>query len=116
MNAETLKARTKEFAKRIIRLCRSLPNTRERWRICDQIFRSGTSVGSNYRAACRGRDKVEFIAKLGIVVEEADETLYWIELMVETEMVKSGKLGPLMQENRELLAIFVASMKTAKGK
>jgi four helix bundle protein len=117
MNAEMLKGRTKEFAKRIIRLCRSLPNTREGWRIGDQIFRSGTSVGSNYRAACRGRSKAEFVAKLGTVLEEADETLYWLELMVETEMVKPvAKLKPLMQENRELLAIFVASMNTAKGR
>lgn len=116
MNAEMLKARTKEFAKRIIRLCRTLPNTREGWRIGDQIFRSGTSVGSNYRAACRGRSKAEFVAKLGTVLEEADETLFWLELMVETEMVKKAKLDLLMQENRELLAIFVASMNTAKGR
>jgi four helix bundle protein len=116
MNAEMMKARTKEFAKRIIRLCRSLPNNREGWRIGDQIFRSGTSVGSNYRAACRGRSKAEFIAKLGTVLEETDETLYWLEMMVETEMVKASKLEALMKENRELLAIFVASMNTAKGK
>ena len=93
MNADDLKARTKEFAKRIIRLCRTLPNTREGWRIGDQIFRSGTSVASNYRAACRGRSKAEFIAKLGTVLEEADETLFWLELMVETEMVKSCQAG-----------------------
>ncbi len=93
-----------------------MPNTREGWRIGDQIFRSGTSVASNYRAACRGRSKAEFIAKLGTVLEEADETLFWLELMVETEMVKSSKLEPLMRENRELLAIFVASMNTAKGR
>jgi four helix bundle protein len=116
MNSDDLKARTKEFAKRIIRLCRTLPNTREGWRIGDQIFRSGTSVGSNYRAACRGRSKAEFVAKLGTVLEEADETLFWLELMCETEMVKASNLEPLMRENRELLAIFVASMNTAKGR
>ena len=116
MNAEILKARTKEFAKRIIRMCRSLPNTREGWRIGDQIFRSGTSVGANYRAACRGRSKAEFIAKLGIVLEEADETLYWLELIVETEIMKLPVLEPLMKECRELVAIFIASMNTAKRK
>ena len=77
MNAEELKTRTKEFAKRIIRLCRSLPRSRESRLIGDQVFRSGTSVGANYRAACRGRSKAEFIAKLGVVLEEADESLYW---------------------------------------
>ena len=116
MNADVLKARTKEFAKRVIRLRRTLPNTREGWRIGDQIFRSATSVGSNYRAACRGRSKAEFVAKLGTVLEETDETLFWLEPMVETEMVKASKLEPLMCENRELLAIFVASMNTAKGR
>jgi len=114
MNAEAMKKRTKEFAKRIIPLCRSLPNTREGWRIGDQIFRSGTSVGSNYRAACRGRSKAEFIAKLGTVLEEADETLFWLELMVETDMVKSSNLKLLMQECNELVSIFVASLNTAK--
>jgi len=70
MNADMMKARTKEFAKRIIRMCRQLPNNREGWRIGDQIFRSGTSIGANYRAACRGRSRADFIAKLGIVLEE----------------------------------------------
>jgi four helix bundle protein len=116
MNAEMMKARTKKFAKRIIRMCRSLPNTREGWRIGDQVFRSGTSVGANYRAACRGRSKAEFIAKLGNVLEETDETLYWLELIVETEIMKVSVLDPLMKENQELLAIFVASINTAKGK
>ena len=115
MNADEMKKRTKEFAKRIIRLCRSLPNNREGWRVGDQIFRSGTSVASNYRAACRGRSKAEFVAKLGTVLEEADETLYWLELMVETDMVRLPKLKLLMQECNELVSIFVASLNTAKG-
>jgi four helix bundle protein len=115
MTGDAMKKRTKEFAKRIIRLCRSLPNSREGWQIGDQIFRSGTSVGANYRAACRGRSKVEFVAKLGMVLEEADETLYWLELMVETEMVKLPRLKLLMQECDEFVSIFVASMKTAKA-
>jgi len=114
MNAEELKKRTKEFAKRVIRVCRSLPNTRDGRLIGDQVFRSGTSVGVNYRAACRGRSKPDFIAKLGIVLEEADETEYWLELLVETGMVKSSMLAPLAKECKELIAIFVASMNTAK--
>jgi len=116
MNANIMKVRTKEFAKRVIRMCRSLPNTREGWRIGDQVFRSGTSVGANYRAACRGRSKAEFVAKLGVVLEETDETLYWLELITETDIIKPSRLAALMQENRELLAIFVASMNTAKGR
>lgn len=115
MNADELKARTKEFAKRIICMCRRLPDNREGWRIGDQVFRSATSIGANYRAACRGRSKADFIAKLGIVLEETDETLYWLELIVETEIIKAALLRPLMEECRELLAIFVASLKTAKG-
>ena len=96
-------------------ICRRLPNTREGWRIGDQIFRSGTSVGANYRAACRGRSKADFIAKLGIVLEETDETLYSLELIIETEIMKPSLLKSLMEEWRELLAIFVTSMNTAKG-
>ena len=115
MNAEMLKARTKEFAKRIVRMCRKLPNNREGWRIGDQVFRSGTSIGDDYRAACRGRSRADFIAKLGIVLEETDETLYWLELIVETEIMEPSLLNPMMEECRELLAIFVASMNTAKA-
>ncbi|MSU77859.1 MAG: four helix bundle protein [Gemmataceae bacterium] len=116
MDAEVMKARTKEFAKRIIRMCRKLPNSREGWRIGDQIFRSGTSVGANYRAACRGRSRADFIAKLGIVLKETDETLFWLELIVETEIMDASLLDPLMKECRELLAIFVASLNTAKSR
>ncbi len=115
MDAEALKKRTKEFAKRIIRLCRTLPDNREGWRIGDQRFRSGTSVGANYRAACRGRSKAEFVAKLGIVIEEADETLYWLELITETNMIKPDLMAPLTKECNDLVAIFVASIKTAKN-
>ena len=116
MAGDDLKLRTKEFAKRIIKLCRSLPETREGRLIGNQLFRAGTSVGANYRAACRGRSKADFIAKLGIVLEEADECLYWIELIVETGLVKSELLGPLTEEAEELVSIFVASLNTAKGR
>jgi four helix bundle protein len=105
MNAEKLKARTKEFAKRIIRLCRILPTTEEARLIRNQIFRSGTSVGANYRAACRARSKADFISKMGIVLEETDESLYWMELLLETEIATKEVLASLMTEANELVAI-----------
>ena len=114
MDQGEMKKRTKEFAKRVINLCRHLPDTREGRLIGNQIFRSGTSVGANYRAACRGRSKAEFIAKLGIVLEETDESLYWLEILSETQVVKASLLEPLMKEANELVGIFVASIKTAK--
>jgi four helix bundle protein len=80
-----------------------------------QVLRSGTSVGANYRAACRARSRAEFIAKLGIVLEEADETVFWLELLLEGGIVKREKLGALLKEARELTSIFVASLCTAKG-
>jgi four helix bundle protein len=114
VDQEEMKKRTKDFAKRVINLCRQLPETREGRLIGNQLFRSGTSVGANYRAACRGRSKAEFIAKLGVVLEEADESLYWLEILSETQIVKADLLEPLMEEASELVAIFVASLKTAK--
>jgi len=104
-----------EFCNKSNQLCRELPETREGRLIGNQIFRSGTSVGANYRASCRARSKAEFIAKLGIVLEEADESLYWLEILSETQIVKTGLLGPLMKEADELVGIFVTSLKTAKG-
>ncbi len=77
-------------------------------------MRSGTSVASNYRAVCRARSKAEFIAKIGVVVEEADETVFWLELLVETGIVDASRMGPLLAEANELLAIFAASQRTAK--
>ena len=115
MDQEEMKKRTKDFAKRVINLCRQLPETREGRLIANQIFRSGTSVGANYRAACRARSKADFIAKLGIVLEETDESLYWLEILSETQIVKADLLEPLMEEASELVAIFVTSLKTAKN-
>jgi four helix bundle protein len=114
MNAEEMKTRTKEFAKNIINLCRKLPNNREGRLIGNQIFKSGTSVAANYRAACRGRSKAEFIAKLGIVEEEADETLFWLEVIEEMNIYDPNSVDSLMQECDELIAIMVSSVKTAK--
>ena len=109
-----MKRRTKEFAKEIITLCRKLPNNREGRLIGDQIFRSGTSVAANYRSACRARSKADFISKLSIVEEEADETLFWLEVINEMKIFHYEKLDDLMKENDEILAIVVASLKTAK--
>jgi len=114
MSQDTLKGRTKDFAKQIIVLCRLLPHTREGKLIGDQIFRSGTSVGANYRAACRARSRAEFIAKLGIVLEETDETLYWLEILMENQIIKPDFIITLMRESNELISVFVASLKSAK--
>jgi len=110
-----LKRRTKEFAKKIIELCRVLPNDREGRLVGNQIFRSGTSVAANYRAACRARSTAEFISKLGIVEEEADETLFWLELIRELSIIENEALVEiLMNESNELIAIVIASIKTAR--
>ena len=114
MDQIEMKRRTKDFAKEIIILCRKLPNNREGRLVGDQIFRSGTSVAANYRSACRGRSKAEFISKLSIVEEEADETLFWLEVIKEMNIFQYAKLDALMEENDEILAIVVASIKTAK--
>src|SRR6266446_5877216 len=114
MNQDQMKNRTKEFAKRVIRLCRNLPRSEEGRLIRNQLFKAGTSVGANYRAACRGRSKADFISKLGIVLEETDESHYWMEIIVETEIMKPDLLAPLMTEANELVSIFVSSLNTAK--
>jgi four helix bundle protein len=114
MNENQMKKRTKEFAKDIIRLCRSLPNNREGKLIGNQIFRSGTSVAANYRAACRARSTAEFISKLSIVEEEADETLFWLELINEMDIEQGVSIDSLMQENDQIIAIIVSSIKTSK--
>lgn len=114
MDAEVLKKRTKQFVLRNIRLFRSLPKTEEARVIGKQLLRSATSIGANYRAACRARSNEEFYSKLSIVVEEADETLFWMELLIEAEIIKHEKIKDLMNENIEILSIMAASRKTAK--
>jgi four helix bundle protein len=116
MNQEQMKARTKEFAKQVISLCRQLPATQEGRLVGGQFFRSGTSVGANYRAACRARSKADFIAKLGLVLEETDESLYWLEILAENRIVNSDLLVSITNEAKELMAIFVSSLNTAKGR
>ena len=114
MNEIQLKKRTKEFAKNIIRLCRNLPNNREGRLIGNQLFRSGTSVAANYRADCRGRSKAEFVSKLAIVEEEADETMFWLELIQEMSICKVPLVDDLLRESDEIVAIIVASIRTTK--
>jgi four helix bundle protein len=114
MDEAQMKRRTKEFAKKIIMLCRELPNNREGRLIGDQIFRSGTSVAANYRSACRGRSKAEFISKLAIVEEEADETLLWLEFIKEMKVLNGPAVDMLMKESDEIIAIIVSSIKTVK--
>ncbi|MBW1891331.1 MAG: four helix bundle protein [Deltaproteobacteria bacterium] len=109
-----LKQRTKQFALRVIRLCEALPNGQIANVIRYQLLRCGTSVGANYRAACRGRSTAEFIAKMGIVEEECDECIYWMELIVEAELLPEERLKDIMAEADEILAITVSSIKTAR--
>ena len=112
---DELRKRTKQFAIRIVKVFRALPRSREAYVLGTQVLRSGTSVAANYRAVCRARSKAEFIARMGVVVEEADETVFWLELLVETGIVKRGRMDDLLAEANELLAIFAASQRTAKG-
>jgi four helix bundle protein len=108
-----LRKRTKQFALRIIRLCEKLPARPVGRVIANQLLRCGTSVGANYRAVCRSRSTADFVSKLGVVLEEADESSYWLELVVESRLLPSGKLAPLRKEAEELVAIFAASRITA---
>jgi four helix bundle protein len=115
MNAEEFKARTKAFAIRIIRLVEQLPQGRSLDTIGRQLIRSGTSVGANYRAACRARSRAEFVAKIGIVEEEADETIYWLELLIAHGRIPADQVSPVINEARQILAMIIASIRTARG-
>jgi four helix bundle protein len=110
-----LKMRTKEFAVQIIRLFRSLPRSEEARVIGKQMLRSATSVGANYRAACRSRSKAEFVSKISIVLEEADETVFWLELLSHAEIISAMRTEGLLREANELTSIFVSSLRTSKG-
>ena len=112
---EQLRDRTKAFALRVIRLFRSLPYKPDAQVLGKQLLRCGTSVAANYRAVCRARSKAEFIAKMGVVVEESDEAVLWLELLAESGIVSQGKVGELLTETRALTAIFTASQRTARG-
>ena len=114
MNADEIKKRTKAFALQIIRLADDLPKSRSANVIANQLMRSATSVGANYRSACRARSRADFIAKMGIVEEEADESVYWIELLVESGSVGDDQVSAMLAEAREIVSIAVSSIKTAR--
>ena len=116
MDEDELKRRTKRFALQVMALVGSLPNTQVGRAIGAQLVRSGTSVGANYRAACRGRSKAEFAAKLGTVEEEADESGYWMELLIEGKVMEEERVMSLLNEANELTAIMAASRKTMARK
>lgn len=114
MTPEQLKARTKQFALDVIALVGTLPRTLVAEIIAGQMVRSGTSTGANYRAACRARSRAEFAAKIGVAEEEADETLYWLELLFETKLAARESVQRLIVEATELVAILSAGRKTAR--
>ena len=115
MRPEELKKRTKQFALRIIKLFRNLPKGKDSEVIGMQLLRAGTSVGANYRAACKARSSADFISKITIVEEEADESAYWIELLIESGIIIKELLKDILKETNELTAIFTASGYTAKS-
>jgi four helix bundle protein len=114
MDAEIFKGRTKAFALRVIRVVESLPRESVAQTLGRQLLRSGTSVAANYRASTRARSRPEFVAKLGIVEEECDESLFWMELLVESGRMPASRLAPLQREGSEILAMTVASIKSAR--
>ncbi len=116
MDQIELKKRTKQFALRILTLTAALPKTVEARVIQNQLARAGTSVAANYRASCRARSRAEFIAKMGTVIEESDESCFWLELIIEGEMLPESKVNSLLHEANELTAIMTASRKTAQNK
>ncbi|MBA4138244.1 MAG: four helix bundle protein [Opitutus sp.] len=114
MKSEDLKRRTKQFALRVIRMTDSLPRRMSADVLGRQVLRSATSVAANYRAACRGKSKADFIAKLAPAEEEADETVFWFEMIAESELLPAAKLAELRREANELTAIAVSSIRTTR--
>jgi four helix bundle protein len=115
MKSEDLKRRTKEFAHRCVKLAMALPNTQLGNHLRGQLIRCSTSVASNYRAACIAQSKASFISKLSIVIEEADESYFWLEFIIDENLIESNLVEPLLKEADELTAIFIASRKTARN-
>ncbi len=117
MKGEDLKQRSKKNALAVIKLAEKLPNNRVGWTFTDQIVRSSTSIAANYRAACRAKSDKDFISKMETVVEEADETLFWLEMIDESDILKEKEtIISLTKETNELLSIFIASVKTVKNR
>lgn len=115
MTRDEMKSRTKAYANRIVKLCSALPNNWVAQTLGKQLLRSGTSVGANYRAVCRAKSRPDFINKLRVVEEECDESLFWMELLLDNNLVKPPRLSALMKEADEILAIVVSSAKTARA-
>lgn len=115
MNSEELKKRTKNYALRIIKVVEALPKIASGRTVGNQLIRCGTSVAANYRATLRARSKAEFIAKLGMVIEEADESAFWLELIIESKLLREDLIKSLLQETNELIAIFVTTRKSSKS-
>ena len=109
-----LKDRAKTFALRVIKMSDALPRTRSANVIASQVLRSATSMAANYRAVGRARSKAEFVAKLGVVVEEADETVFWLELLMDSGIISPNKMHELLNEANQLMLIFSASRRTAR--
>jgi four helix bundle protein len=115
MNAEELKERTKQFALRVMRLADALPNSIKARAIASQLIRSGMSVAANYRSACRSRSRAEFVSKIGIVEEEADETALWLELIIVDKILPEKNVSPLLTKANELVKIMAASFISARN-
>jgi four helix bundle protein len=115
MKSEEMKSRTRAFALRVIRLAESLPSTPTANVIRNQMLRCGTSVGANYRAACRAKSRADFVSKMGTVEEEADETIYWMELLIDADIQKRPRIVDLLDEANQILSIVVSSIKTARS-
>ena len=115
VNSEAMKRRTKQLALVIIRLSRTLPQSPEARIIARQLLRSATSVAANYRAVCRARSTADFTSKLGLVLEEADETLFWLELLVDAEIARPDQVNMPLDEANQLVSMFVTSLRTVKG-
>ena len=116
MTNNELKVRTKNFSLTLIDLVEKLPNTMSAKVVANQLVRSGTSVGANYRAVCRARSDREFVSKMNIVLEEADETLFWIEIIIEKQWFDNTELESIWKEGNELTSIFVSTLKTINNR
>lgn len=114
MNAEQLRVRTKQFTLRVMNVVAALPDNAQGRVISNQLMKSGSSVGANYRAVCRARTRKDFINKLGVVIEEADESAFWLEVICEGNVLDPRTIGPLLQEANEITAILVAARETAR--
>ena len=116
MNSEELIKRTKEFAHRCVKLAMALPESSLGKHLCGQVIRCSTSVAANYRATCLSQSKASFVSKISIVLEEADESAFWLEFIIDENLLKENMVKPLLQESEELTAIFASSRKTASTK